>query len=349
MALWQVTARLLAEQRGHLFLWVPLCLAAGIGWYFAMDQEPSRNDWIVLAGALMSGLLVLALLPEAQRPILMAPLLIALGFALAGQRVHLVAAPVLDFRFYGPIQGRIVAIDRSASGAVRLTLDHVWLARVDPEKTPGRVRVSLHGKQGYITPEPGQVVILTGHLAPPSGPVEPGGFDFQRHAWFQGIGAVGYTRTPVLLWQAADPGPALFLARLRGKISGAVQAALPGEAGAFAAAIMTGDRSGIGQDTLDHLRASNLSHLLAISGLHMGLLTGFVFGLLRLAMALWPRLALNWPTKKIAALGALAAGAAYLALSGGNVATERAFIMVAVAFGAVLTDRRVLTLRAVAV
>ncbi len=53
--------------------------------------------------------------------------------------------------------------------------------------------------------------------------------------------------------------------------------------------------------------------------------------------------------KKVAAVGALAAGAAYLALSGGNVATERAFVMVAVMFLAVLMDRRALTLRAVAV
>ena len=114
------------------------------------------------------------------------------------------------------------------------------------------------------------------------------------------------------------------------------------------AAIMSGDRSGMGQDTLRNLRSSNLAHLLAISGLHMGLLTAFVFAVVRCGLVLIPGVGLRWPVKRIAAVAALAAGAFYLALSGGNVATERAFIMVAVMFVAVLLGRRALTLRAVA-
>ena len=70
---------------------------------------------------------------------------------------------------------------------------------------------------------------------------------------------------------------------------------------------------------------------------NMGLLTGFVYGALRLALALIPALALRYPIRKWAAAGALAAGAFYLALSGGNVATERAFIQVAVMLTAVMS------------
>ena len=127
-----------------------------------------------------------------------------------------------------------------------------------------------------------------------------------------------------------------------------MQNVLPGETGAFAAAITTGDRSNISKATLKALRASNLAHLLAISGLHMGLLTGFVFQAMRMMLSLWPSLALRYPIKKIAACAAILAGAFYLALSGGNIATERAFIMVATMFVAILFDRRALTLRAVA-
>ncbi len=97
--------------------------------------------------------------------------------------------------------------------------------------------------------------------------------------------------------------------RLRLAISAAVQARIPGEAGAFAAAVMTGDRSGIRRRTVADLRAPIPAHLLAISGLHMGLLSGFVFAALRLLISLWPRLALRLPVKKIAAVGALLAAA----------------------------------------
>jgi len=111
---------------------------------------------------------------------------------------------------------------------------------------------------------------------------------------------------------------------------------------------MTGDRAGMSQDTLRALRVSNLAHLLAISGLHMGLLAGFVFALIRVALAAVPWVSLRLPVKKIAAGAALGVAAFYLALSGGNVSTERAFVMVAVVLFAVMLDRRALSLRAVA-
>ncbi|MBT8409737.1 MAG: ComEC/Rec2 family competence protein, partial [Alphaproteobacteria bacterium] len=244
---------------------------------------------------------------------------------------------------YGPVEGRIVAIDRSQSGAVRLTLDRVVLFNTPPDRTPERVRISLHGEDG-IAPEPGLTVLSTAHLSPPGGPVEPGGFDFRRHAWFQGIGAIGYTRLPLMGLRPPDRG--LGITKMRRAIAGRVQAGLPGAVGGFGAAILTGDRSGLTPDTLFALRASNLAHLLAISGLHMGLLAGFVFATLRLA-ALAARID-GRSAKRAAAIGALLAAFGYLLISGGNVATERAFIMVAVALTAVLFDRRALSLRAVA-
>ncbi len=137
--------------------------------------------------------------------------------------------------------------------------------------------------------------------------------------------------------------------RVRMAASARVQAALGGDIGGFATAITTGDRSAISQTALYDLRASNLAHLLAISGLHMGLLSAVVFGALRLVLSLIPWVALRWPTRSIAAAGALIAATGYLALSGGNVATKRAFVMVAVALGALMLGRRALSLRAVAI
>lgn len=338
-----------ALQYGHLFPWVPVCMAAGIGCYFALPREPTFFEWTFCATAGLVMLLLSVQSGPALRPLPLCVLLILVGFVLAGVRSHLVADTKLSFRYYGPIEGRIVAIDRSQSDAVRLTLDRVRLKELSPARTPGRVRVSLHGRQDFFDPEPGQTVIMTGHLSPPGGPVEPGGFNFQRQAWFQKLGAVGYTRTPALLLKTAKVDSAgLWIYRLRMKMSEAVEDALPGRVGGFAAAITTGDRSGIDQSTLVALRASNLAHLLAISGLHMGLLTGFVFASLRLGLAAVPPLSLRYPIRKWAAGAALVAGAAYLVLSGGNVATERAFIMVAVMFGAVMADKRAITLRAVA-
>lgn len=341
--LWAV----LAAQRGHLFPWVPVVLSIGIGAYFGLKWEPGWPHFAILGG------LALAFGAAASRagvvlgPLLWLCALIPAGTVLAGARAQMQAAPVLEFRYYGPVEGRIIGIDRSASDAVRLLLDHVRLDDVAAHRTPERVRVALHGQQGYAPLDPGRRVMMTAHLGPPNGPVEPGGFDFQRHAWFLKLGAVGYTRTPVLL--ATEDRQGAWVAAARRALSQRVQVALPGERGAFAAVIMTGDRAGISGDTLEALRDSNLAHLLAISGLHMGLLAGFVFASLRLGFAATPYLGLRLPAKKLSAALALLVAGGYLALSGGNVATERAFVMVGVMLVAVMLDRRAFSLRSVAV
>ena len=90
------------------------------------------------------------------------------------------------------------------------------------------------------------------------------------------------------------------------------------------------------------------AHLLAISGLHMALVAGSVFWLIRALLALSPGLALNYPIKKWAAVGALLFATVYLGISGARVATLRAWVMLAIMLAAILLDRRALTLRNVA-
>ncbi len=405
----------LLAARGALFPWVPVFLAVGIGIYFALPEEPGAPAVAAVLAGLAAAVALWLRGPVRWQPVAVAAGCVLAGTLLAGLRSHMVAAPVLGWHYHGPVQGRVVAIDRSASDAVRLLLDRVVLARVDPKDVPARIRISLVGPRPdrkaappgavgasgsaagrpgadrrsapppFPTPSqkrtagpagktaetstttsppssartparmapfdadlplPGATVMLTGYLGPPARPAEPGGFDFRRYAWFAGIGAVGYSRTPLMVWEPAPP--AAGLARLRTALARAIREAVPGPPGAFAAAVATGDRAAIGQATLEDLRAANTAHLLAISGLHMGLLTGLVFGALRFLIAAAGPLALRVDGKKMAAAGALAAAGSYLALSGGNVATQRAFVMVAVMLVAVLLDRRALTLRSVA-
>lgn len=339
----------LGAARGQLLPWAPFCLAIGIGTYFAMRQEPGPAA-LGLAGAVSVALAITGLRgPELLRAPALGLALAATGLVLAAARAHLVAAPVLPFRYYGPVEGRIVEIDRSFSDELRLTLDRVVLEDVPPDRTPARVRVALHGEQGFTDLAPGLTVILSAHLSPPDGPVEPGGFDFQRLAWFSALGGVGYTRSPVLALEPPEGGFALVAFRLRMRLSAAMQDTIPGQPGAFAAALMTGDRSGVTQATNEALRLSNLSHLISISGLHMGLLVGFVFATCRYGLALVPPVALRLDTRKLAAIVALGAAAFYLLLAGPNVATRRAFIMAAVMLLAVLADRRAISLRSLAI
>lgn len=339
----------LSKALAQLFLWMPIALGCGVGAYFGLATEPGRAGYTLAALLLVVGAFGWLRGPIPLRfPVALLTLAL-LGFLLAGLRAHLVAAPVLDFRYYGPVSGRIVKIDRSSSDLLRLTLDQVRLDRMAPERWPARVRVTLHGDQSHFAPEPGAQVMLSAHLSPPPPPAAPDAYDFRRAAWFDRLGAVGYTRSPVMRAAPPDPGDwALSAHRARMRLSQAIQSHIAGQPGAIAAALLTGDRSGLSEATREAMRRSNLAHLIAISGLHMGMLAGFVFALVRYGLALAGRPALIWPTKKLAAVVALFAATAYLWLAGPAVSTQRAWIMVSVMLLAVLFDRRALSLRTVA-
>lgn len=352
-----------AVTRAGFVVWVPFWLSVGIGWWFGLRHEPGFGTYLIAGTVVVAAILACLLLrrlplgPVLQERLFLAAVsagLVAAGMLVVGARSHLVAAPVLEFRYYGPIEGRVAGIDRSARDRIRVTLDRVVLRNMAPDRVPKKVRLSL--MNATDPPAPGEHVMLTGHLGPPPGPADPQGFDFRRMAWFEGLGAVGYTRTPIL--RAADPqqGGVMALHRLRMDLSQAIQQRIGGQAGAVSAALMTGDRSGIAEATNEVMRISSLYHIISISGLHMTMLAAFVYGTTRflgvaaqgLALALLGRTAAP-PLHKLAAAAALVAASGYLWLSGGGVATERAYIMVAVMLTAILFDRRAISLRTVAI
>jgi len=350
-----LVARLYQVESRRFALWLPVFLGFGIYIYFALDRDPDPR-W--------AGLVGLALLPLVTGwagrcgwgalALAWAAFCTALGFAAALVSAHLANAPAIVHPLGETVEGRVLELSRSASGAPRMLLDDVVIYGVEPDETPARVRLTILDTPPDPLPRPGTRIRVYATLMPAGAPVEPGGFDFRKRAFFQRLGGVGLTRGEIVtvppgdaesLWDRAR----LWLAERRDAMSRALRAAIPGANGAFAAAIIVGDRADIEEADAEALRASNLAHLLAISGLHMGMLTGLVFALMRLVLALVPWTAYRLSTKKTAAVVALLAGAGYLALSGATVATQRAFIMVAVAFLAVILGRPAITLRALAV
>jgi len=340
---------MLEFQRHRLILWGPVVFGAGIVIYFALKTEPSTMQIWLGAGIGLSCVPFIRPRLIIRTVILFTILLTSLGYSYAAYRTITFKTPVLERHYYGPVYGRIIGLDRSATNAPRVLLDRLYIPGITAAKTPKRVRISLHGMIPDNTLIAGSRVALTTSVSPPSPPVEPGGFDFRRMAWFMSLGGVGYTRNPIIpAYDDAEPDFRARLFSVRMAVSAIVKRSIEGQNGAFAAAIITGDRSDIDPEILDSLRASNLAHLLAISGLHMGLLSGFVFTLLRYGFAIAPYFALRIRPKKIAAALAILAGAAYLMLSGVSVATQRAFIMTTVVLLAVILDKPAFTLRAVA-
>ena len=373
-----------AEQE-RFALWTPVAIGVGVWLFFALPWEPPPSVGWACGGVALALLLLRLFLRRAiaLRIVISAAALAALGFSVASSAVWRAAAPVIAAPISGMVEGRVVAIEpRRARGddappRWRLTLDRLRSPDWAENSVPRRVRIDVPAPSPTPSPAPlaqarsaaaalaridwlGARIRLEARLRPPPPPVEPTADDFRLRAWMAGLGAIGWSRAPperIAPPVAETTVEAAWLAieRLRIRIAAralAATATAEGEAttaGAVIAALIVGDRSGVDAATTAALRDSNLAHLLAISGLHMGIVCLTVFALLRIVLAFFAEAPARADPKKLAALGALAAGGVYLALSGAAVSTERAFLMAVVAFGAVLVDRPAITLRAVAV
>jgi competence protein ComEC len=340
--------RLEAEQE-RWFCWLPVLLGCGIGAYFSLPGEPS------LVLALVPLVVMLAWRGARTGRGTLASLLVtalmaaAFGFALAKLRVEWVRAPVLERQLNSAeVRGWIEQVEPKAGGGQRLTLRVTALGDLSEASRPARVRVSITRAAPEIAP--GSAVRLRATLMPPSEPALPGDYDFGRQAWFAGIGAVGYSLSaPLADATASEPPIDLrlwgWVQRLRQDIGGRIAAALPGERGAIATALITGERGGISEATNDAFRDSGILHILSISGFHMAIMAGSVFFIVRLGLACFLGIALRYPIKKWAAAAALIAALAYLMISGAAFATVRSTIMIGIMFLAVLLDRPALALR----
>ena len=336
------------EERGRFVLLAPILMIAGIAAYLSLRFEPPAlwgPGTVALSGL---GWVIGARRGDAPLVLGARALFFAgLGFALIDARSDRVAAPLIRAETAPvTIEGVLEEVERRGPG-VRYTVRVVRIGGFADADTPARVRVSWRGSRADAAP--GDTVRLRAVLSPPPAPSLPGGYDYARQLWFEEIGGVGYAYGPARILVPADRlSFAARTERLREAVADRVQARAGDDVGGLAAALVTGKRERVPEPIVETLRDTGLAHLLAISGLHMGLACGCLFAGLRWGLALSERAALCWPIKKIAAAAAILGGAAYLVLSGAPVSAQRAFVMAAVAFGAVLAERRAISLRNVA-
>lgn len=331
-------------------LWVPVMLGLGIGLYFALPVEPSIALSLSLFAAAASAIAFCGR-SLALRITVVGLTLVFAGLVLAQQRAERVAAPViLEKSRSVAVTGRARSVEMLATKGYRLTVDHLLLSGIPKPATPDRVRLVVRTK-GEI-PQAGDRIQTRAVIVAPSGPVMPGAFDFSRHAWFMKLGGVGYTVARVQIVDGVseeDRGAFWWrVERYRMNLSERIRSSLDGDSGAVAAALMTGQRKAIPENIVEDLRIAGLAHLLAISGLHIGLLAGVAFFGLRAVLALIPPVALRWPIKKWAAAAAIGVALFYTLVSGTSIPTQRAFAMTGLVLLGVILDRQAITMRLVA-
>lgn len=347
-------------QTGRGFLWLPVAFGAGAATWLYLPFQPLL--WSVLAGTAV----IMAVRLFMRRFYIPAYAVIflnifcafSLGMSVCALRSEHVRAPVLSSDRNTYRLEAFVIDDLSASAEhPRLLLAPIRIEGLALGKTPLRLRLSLRpGTNSDI--RPGDAVSLFAILNPPPSPLMPGGYDFGRTAWFQGIGGVGFAPGDI---QKIDVKPVswrlkliLGINALRARLTRGIHDAIApafqdgGTLGGFAAALVTGQQTYIPERFVGTMRDSGLAHILSISGVHMAVVGGAVFFALRYAMAWWPWLALRVSIKKLAAGLSILAVFIYLALSGAPAPAVRSAVVAIVAFAAILCDRKALSLHSLA-
>lgn len=323
--------------------WLPVALACGIGIYFTLPVEPPA--W--LAAGLM--LLSAAAVGHASGLTRMAAIVLValtMGILAGAVRTALVATPMLNDAVTAiSIKGHVDSVEGRESGE-RYRLSDISFERNLRQPTPNAIWLNVRDEwRGRV--KPGDTIEVLARLLPATEPISPEGYDFRRQAFFEGTGAYGIALRPALIIKS-NPESVSRAERWREYVNDRVSNVLTGSEAAIAIALLTGERGAIDDKTNKDMRLAGTSHLLSISGMHIGMVAGLIFISLRALLALSPALALRYPIKQFAAGAALLGIAFYTWFVGAPVPAQRAAIMSALVLVAVLLNRQALTLRGVA-
>ncbi len=336
-------SRWAAAERGRFALWLAVAMGAGVAWFFALSEPAGWIGPASFAGALAAARLAGRHAPA--RAVMAMAGAVALGFASAQFATWRALPPEPVPSGAGFVTGVVRSVERLPEGR-RVTFAEPRLG--DGPALGRTLRIRLRDTDP-VEVAAGDTLRVRALLRPPPPPAIPGGWDLQRDAFFAGSAGSGFAiGAAERIAQAAPSGVARTVQALRDGISERIMAALPGSDGAIAATLLTGMGSAIPLADRAAFRDSGLAHLLAVAGLHIGIVMGLVMGAARFGLALSERASLHWPCKQLAASAALAAGAGYLVLTGMHVPILRSFAMAALVTLGIILGRRALSLRGLA-
>jgi competence protein ComEC len=330
-------------ERGRFVLWLPVAMIAGVLGYFSLSFEPPLWFGLAATGVTAAGLVLGWRHPGWRFGF---ALLFCAALAFARVELRTQSEPALTAIPYGAVvvTGRITAIDSLATGQ-RVTLQP---AALDGTPIARAIRVKLRADDTTVM-TPGEAIALRALLFKPDRPAYPGAWDSGRDAFFSGLGASGFAiGDATITGPAENNGLSLRLMALREAIAANILRVLPLDTGSVAVTLLTGFQRQMPVQERQDFIAAGLAHLLAVAGLHVGIVMGLFFTASRYLLTRFERTALLVPNKTIASIIAWLAGAAYAALTGAHLPILRSLAMASLITLAIITGRRAISLRALA-
>jgi competence protein ComEC len=333
----------LQQEYDRLFLWTPILFSIGIATYFCLPFEPATGWGFSVLATVVAGFFYFRN-HFLGRIIFLGLLVLVAGYVISQAKTLYIDTPMITEKVKDiVVEGVVDGVEHRPKN-IRATMSQLSFSNwPEGQKQPAKIRLTFR-KEGEVL-SPGQTIRVPAVLMPARGPVAEGAFDFALRSYFEGLGAVGFASDSPVILSEHEIG---FIAHVRHQLNLALRDKMKPLTGAVACALITGDRSGIPDKVRQQFADSGIAHILAISGLHLSIIAGLVFLLVRRGFCLFPRFALNMQTKKWAAAISILFTFGYLLLCSGATPAMRAFYMTSFVMLAVILDRAALTLRNVA-
>ncbi len=343
----QITDKIIDEAiyQRRLVVLMPFMMILGLIIYKILPFEPNITIIFLLA-AFALALFFWQFGKESLNILLLLFLFIWFGFALLPIYSNLFGTKMLSYPIFGNYQAKVDKIISQRQDGQRLIISNI--TPIDGAKPLNIKKARLFVRKGEVL-QRGDIIMGDIRFAPVPSPALIYGYDAQFHSYFSGIGAfANMVGEPKIVKRKENKTFLGIIDKLRGDIGQIISENLQNSKGAIALALIVGDQTKIKETTRYAMANSGLAHMLAISGLHLTIVAGGVFALVRMVLALFYSFAQKYPIKKIAAIFGILAALIYLALSGASISAIRATIMLILIFGAVIAGRDALTMRNVA-
>ena len=314
--------------------------AIGIGIYFSLTFEPSLISIILLC--VLLAILIINFLFNNSIIIITHVVFVLFGFVYSYCYVHSNNTQIINKNIYVDIVGTVVNIKKDRKKCKTVILHNNTISNSSDKSIVNLGKVNLYACNENI--KVGSVLELRAKIMPISQPVLPNSYNFRRNKWLEGFSGRGYAISKVKVKQGAIS----IFEDIRSKIKSILLTVLSsGSESAIAIAVVTGSRSFLTEDILYKYRSSGIGHLIAISGLHIGLVSGFIFFFVRMILALIPAIVLRYNIKKWSAIISIISTTFYILIAEYPVSAVRAGIMLACAFTAMIANRNPFSIRAV--
>lgn len=324
------------NEANSLVIWYAVCYALGALYYQVIPIEIS-STWLVICLEAALLLLYLSRKQAIKFKGLTYILVFIIGICIAkAHALHQVNNIEDNIKGISYLNGQIKVLDKKENNRTKILLSNV---NNFERELKGDFSISIRSNAPWI--KVGKCVEMVAELPQNYAKNPIGNYNFARRNFYQGISASGYAVSPV--YETECEGKTSAIEKYRTELAESINKMTTPDAAAIIKALSIGDKTSITKETFDAYKTSGLAHVLAISGMHMGMIALLVFFLTRVTLA--PLSVGRYDLRKPAAVVSLMLTLAYFLISGQSVSCLRAFITTSIILVAILLNRRPISLR----